>query len=310
MVVATQKLGLKKKLSHSSAHSHYQRMSNKIPKCDFVTTNGIRCLRRVLQGKNRCKVHSDTTPKMAINKECPVCLEDTEDGMFLLECNHRCHLDCIKGMNKMECPICRAEMKNLPKKVGETISSNGRIYAQEQEDAQRRDIMQMIQNETSQEVFARLPPQMEFMLAMRYLQQLGIPPSRIPSRGLLEIDPESPLPPPGTIFRTAVSRMVDEIQRRTETYLEEDGFASSSSSDTDSDDEENPFNLEGDDLRIRHSVRTIPSPNPMALSLAGQIPELFNTMSVLLSDLGRMGGVHRGGYHPDEYIPDDSDDDW
>ena len=262
-------------------------------RCDHVSETGSRCRRSVESDKTRCLLHrsEDTTvqeKKAEFNEGCPICLEDEEQDMYLLSCHHRCHLACMKGMNKLVCPICRSEIINLPDKIKNGILANSQKYAQEQDATRTEEFMEMMRSEMGSHQNMRMPPQMEIFLAMRYLYELGIPVSRIPSHVELTIDPESPLPIPGSIFQNTVTKIIEAIQNQIENSVEEDDSPDElvDSDESTESDEENPFYLEGQDLRrISHSIRTVPIPNPRAMSIARQVPMLFNTMSVVLSEL-------------------------
>jgi len=271
-------------------------------KCDHVSDQKVKCLRRALQGGTKCSAHFKPEKPAHINSECPICLESEEKDMYLLSCHHRCHLECLKGMNSIECPLCRTEIINLPNHIKQTILDNSKKYKEEQINEEHEMLQRAFQQElASSEYNYRIPPQMEIVMAMRYLYELGIPPSRIPSGIELTIDPESPLPDPGSIFQVAVRRMIDVIQRQVDEPVEEEDCSEPevSGSETE-DDEENPFLLEGlNPHRISHTVRT--SPIPGVRSIAQEVPMLFNTMRVILSELDALGVLSSFG--------DDSDSD-
>ena len=213
-------------------------------------------------------------------------MEEEEKDMHLLSCHHRCHLECLKGMIKVECPLCRSPIINLPPGVADGILAKGREFVRETEEERSREFMRELREEMSMtDEQTRIPPQLEILMALRYLCELGIPPSRIPSRVNLEIDPESPLPTSGSIFQTTINRIIDIIQRQVdEPPKEEDSSGSDAeiSEDESDDDEENPFRMEGQNFGMRHYVRTTPAPNPIALAIARRIPMLFNVMSINL----------------------------
>ena len=51
-------------------------------------------------------------------QECPICLDGiTNDDTCTLPCKHVLHKTCCKKWfrQKMNCPICRYEMRNLPR---------------------------------------------------------------------------------------------------------------------------------------------------------------------------------------------------
>lgn len=285
----------------------------KNPRCDNVSERGVKCLRKPLPGNTKCSTHAKLSdaPRAEINKECAICLLEEEEDMYLLSCHHRFHIECLKGMNKLECPLCRSEIINLPTNVAAKIRENGRQYAQEQSE-ERDQLARMIQREINGEALSRIPPQMEALLGLRYLYQLGIPAHRIPTTTDIELDPESPLPAPGSIFQVMVSRIISEIQQQAASHPEEEDVSDPENEDfsdyTSDSDEDEIFRLEGHNPdRIRHTIRTVPAPNPRSLSLAHQVPAIFNTISIDLSEMDQMPGLD--GFSSDEN-PFDSDDDF
>ena len=211
-----------------------------------------------------CKYHfclskCENPQENGYNDSCPICLEQEtpEEKLHIFSCSHKAHLNCLEGMTKLECPICRAPIDNLPTKITKKITENGEKYEDEIEQENERAFLEMIREEGS---FAsmRIPPHMELVLALKYVFQLGIPISLIPIETVIELDPDSPLPSPGSIFQNAVKRILESISQRVNT-VEEDDSSNEYSTETEEEptDEENPFHMEGDDLQIVHRVRTV-----------------------------------------------------
>lgn len=228
---------------------------------------GRRCLRRVSTVGERCRRHRlqnnqdqhSVSHDVGAEEWCPICLfGDTPNYDWLdLECQHRVHLQCIKGMNKLECPICRAPIEDgvLPGDVEVEIEKNADAYRQERDEEERRAIMQMIARERATSM-ARPPPQLEVITALRYIYDLGVPTSQIPTEIEIHIDPESPLPPPGVMFETTVRELVQSIRRNLVVEPEEDDSLCSSDDDSTcaSDDQSDP----PDTNPTIHRIRTIP----------------------------------------------------
>ena len=280
---------------------------------------------------------ASTTPS-SINDICPICQEDdkslrpgstTEEGhevkWYPLSCTHRIHVHCLKGMNKLQCPICRGKLINLPDNIRLIIEENTKRVKAENVEEEHREIMEMIHNGAATD---RPPPQMELIMAMRYIYELGVPPHLIPGSITLEIDPENPLPYLGYIFQNAVAHILEHIQN---TYIcqccgaeveEIDDFddgsldlADGSDPEEEIEDEDNPFALEGEDLRVVHSIRTVPrlptsARQPGERVRARVTRSIFNTMRFVISDLPSLTeedleliDVLNGGRH-DDFIDD------
>jgi hypothetical protein len=265
-------------------------------RCNNISASGSKCFRRREENSDFCNFHIDASTRPTtqyLNDECPVCMEETGE-MYPLPCFHRAHLKCLSGMTKLECPYCRAYMSNLPIAIRKNIEKNGEEYKEEVHEAERQEILELLERERT--ITERLPPQVELMLAMKYVFELGIPLHMIPSSVVIEIDAESPLPDPGSIFQNAVKRILTLIQTHVVYVGEEenDSFGDSDSGDTLDDDltyseEESLFELEGDDLQIIHQIQTIPAPgNRNEISL--RIPAMFTTINFNLREFGNEFG--------------------
>lgn len=238
------------------------------------------------------------------NETCPICLDDDGDGkLYPLPCSHRGHLDCFSGMTKLECPLCKAHINNFPKSVKDQIIANGAKYEEEQAVEYEAYIREMNEREreqlqTLENMPVRLPPQMELILALKYVFQLGIPVSLIPIETILELDPSSPLPDPGSIFQNAVRHILSTIQQRTGVSPEEDDGEDAEGGLDDpeelilDEDDVSPFQLEGENLQIVHRVRTVPSrefirnnPRATAETVLRSVASLFATMSFQIANL-------------------------
>lgn len=247
--------------------------------CGYVSQDS-KCFRKKVEGQNLCERHIMVTQPAKINTECPICLmdESEDDGnspLYPLSCLHRAHLDCISGMNTFQCPLCRERILNLPQRIKRQITANAAKYKKETQEEEERQIMELVNNENQ-----RLPPQMEVILAMKYVFDLGIPLCLIPAEISIELDPETPLPSPGYIFHTTVKKIIDSVRDNTNIPGEEDGsFENSEGSEDDS------FSFEGEDLQIIHRVRTIPVSGRRARAIASTLPELFGTVAFNLSDI-------------------------
>jgi hypothetical protein len=116
----------------------YPRNRSAFKKCSYVFS-GIICLKKVIVGTDRCIYHpkieiSDDPETLGVgyNTECPICLESFDApgqnvGIHTSGCGHKCHLQCMVGMIKLECPTCRAEIINLPTEISRAIDRNSTL---------------------------------------------------------------------------------------------------------------------------------------------------------------------------------------
>ena len=84
---------------------------------------GKRCKIMLAANKPYCAFHKHQFLNWSIDKpqNCPVCYEDfTKKDKKPLSCGHWVHMSCIVKWGKMECPVCREEVK-VSKKDQEVI---------------------------------------------------------------------------------------------------------------------------------------------------------------------------------------------
>ena len=155
---------------------------------------------------------TDVKEPKAYNDTCSICLDgfkSTEDPAdlsignpadlsILLDCSHRLHVECLKGLVTQECPVCRVKIEKLPNEVEKAIAENKKKYAQEKEVEERNDILQFLREEFQAmtgrtfggggAIFPEpiigedgaIDPQLENMLAMHYLLECDVSPHFIP----------------------------------------------------------------------------------------------------------------------------------
>jgi len=277
-------------------------------KCSNISKSGSKCFRRAEENSDFCSYHNarienaENTAQY-LNDDCPICLE-TKGEMYPLPCFHRAHLECLSGMTKLECPFCRAKLSNLPLAVRTKIEKNGEDYKEQVHEEERQEILELLEREGR--ITERIPPHVELMLAMKYVFELGIPLQMIPPSVIIELDTDSPLPDPGSIFQNAVKKILHLIETH---VLTKDVEEDDSSGDCDGDDchdgccdddsdcyttdelgditsdDESLFDLEGDDLQITHQVQIVPAPgqgNRNHVSL--RIPAMFTTITFNIRD--------------------------
>lgn len=180
----------------------------------------------------------DTTQPIGYNVDCPVCSEPND--LFALNCLHLIHLDCAKNMISLKCPICKADMENLPEDISQQIQLNEKKYYDEMEEEERAALIQ--ENSRIEDVVSRMEyhinpnPQIEMGAAAWYLFRRGVPARYIPKEISIKIPEGQPRPPPGTWFQTAVGQAYSRMKEDAE-------LSDTDSSDDSESDNENPFDV-------------------------------------------------------------------
>ena len=237
------------------------------------------------------------------NKTCPICLSDftpDEKNVLSLSCLHAFHNECLAGITKKECPMCRTEITNLPSDLDRKIDGNVTAYREERDAEEQRQILEQLMGAI------RPMPNIEVLLALKYLESLAIPQQFIPQHVRISINPQAPLPEPGVIYNAIIAKTVevlhlDEEERRTlhtsplpETNephidihmiqnrtIEED--LSGEAEDEDIDYEE--YDHEEADVPILRTVRTVPLPDNEAAQAIRVNPLMFTVFQFLLDDI-------------------------
>lgn len=235
--------------------------------CNYINDSGIRCFRKC-QNASFCKKH--LTSNMEYNKECPICLEENGDDWWILSCYHKSHIKCLKGLIKPECPICRKNVQ-LSSEILNEINKNSEKYENEKLEDERREILNMLDQEFTTR---RPPPQVEIIVALRYLYELGIPPFLIPETIKIHIDPSMALPAPGFIFQNTVKEIVNHIHLNSELEI---------SDDEDCSDED--VNDETHTVRKILTVPIIPDHPPAERQRSYVDRSIFNTISFHIENL-------------------------
>lgn len=81
-------------------------------------------------------------PVQIATGDCCICLEnmaeDKGKATYVLTCGHGFHCECLEGLYKKSCPMCRALITKLPTSINRKISQNADREAQERADNIRR----------------------------------------------------------------------------------------------------------------------------------------------------------------------------
>ena len=234
---------------------------NTSKKCEGKTKLGNCCKKNCSEGSSYCELHKNqspstdnnmTTPVPYYNEECPICFSSTGQ-MHLTPCMHQIHIDCAKGMNNLECPLCMTPVSNYPRNVTEQIKSNGVGY---QNKLDREDFENFIahQNEADREVptiHISPPLRIEIMSAIHFLKENGIPTEYIPTSVEISIFQDNLTFPQGTLFYAIVGHSIEKVSKDMEDLFDVSYSEDSEDSEAD-DDEENPFPREN--IREFHTI--------------------------------------------------------
>ena len=127
--------------SDPKAKSH----SNSDPKAKSHSNSGSsdREVRTSKKSKEILKKDEDLT--------CAICIDNIgapRDKNLKLKCGHIFHKECLKGLVKRECPLCRRVIKKLPRDISESIEGNIERYRIErQEEIANEDLLSIIADE-------------------------------------------------------------------------------------------------------------------------------------------------------------------
>ncbi len=228
--------------------------------------------------------------KIYLNTECPICLGQftpaEQSSLHVATCEHAMHQVCMDGLVKKECPICRREITNLPTDLKTKIDANATAYRQERDEEEQHEIMNAIMQQMSHSM--RPTPNVEIIMALKYLEELGVPHSMIPQHVRIRVDPRFPMPPPGAIFRGLIGKAIEMLHLEPEDFEDDIGdnephFEIRIMDREISDDEE--FELEGDEVDLLRSAQTEPIASPASIAAARTRPQLFTTLQFSLADI-------------------------
>ena len=204
-------------------------------KCQATTKAGNSCTKYASHGKEFCHLHDKK--QSYFNEECPICL--TNDGkMHVAACMHRMHLECAKGMNNLECPLCRKVIDNYPLKLKAQIIENGKVYKIKNEEEDLENLETLLQQELMSGSGNYPPPvvYVESVAALNCLMFSGIPTSQLPTSIDITIYRDSPDLPEGLAFYSILQCILAKITNNVNSIQEED-FSEEEFSSSDSDED-------------------------------------------------------------------------
>jgi len=171
-------------------------------KCIANTKKNIRCKNDSVKDETLCKLH------MMLSK-CTICLNNSSK-LFKLDCSHSFHLNCLKDLVKLECPMCRAEITNLPDDIKNRIKDNIIKHKEEVEEQDRQEII------NSLEEFDNLPILIEIEMARDFLiNRNNLPSELFPEIDIANSEGINNLPR-GVVFQRIVTEVMHLIQCMTE----------------------------------------------------------------------------------------------
>jgi Ring finger domain len=124
------------------------------PKGSTQKGRGTRVKVSIPEGRNRPSQKAKGPKKSLKSKDlskkdedltCAICIDEIRDKSFKLGCGHTFHRECLKGLVKKECPLCRRLIKKLPDDISESIEENMESYRIErQEEIANEDLSTII----------------------------------------------------------------------------------------------------------------------------------------------------------------------
>ncbi len=147
--------------------------------------------------------------------ECCICIEPLLDRSSQkirectkLSCDHSFHTECIRGLTKLACPLCRKTitLEETSEEVVKSILANEMLLQKEREEEELQELrnyasdMQVINTD-----------QLEYVFSVRYLQEIGVPERYLPADVLIKRT-EVPLRN-GSLFMLVVGTVMGEIER-------------------------------------------------------------------------------------------------
>lgn len=188
------------------------------------------------------KVCSD----VRFDKECPICLT-CDDPLYLISCKHWIHLSCARSMTSLTCPLCRSDITNFPEDITDDIKVHSKKYRDELEAEDLRAYLET-NDDDLEEIVERPSAQMEIYAAIRFARSEGIPLSFIPTNVRVVTDSET-LSPPGMIFQSVLNHIMDTVSAGFGDIINPECSDPASDYSDDSDDED-PFEMENENLSI------------------------------------------------------------
>lgn len=151
--------------------------------------------------------------------DCCICIEPlllANRECVKLSCGHSFHIDCISGLTKLACPLCRKTitLEETSEEVIKSILANEMILQKEREEEDLRELRNYISEMEESVNF----DQLECEFAIRYLQEIGVPERYIPVNILIrraEVAFRN-----GSLFMLIIGTVMGEIEKEFSSDLE------------------------------------------------------------------------------------------
>lgn len=179
-------------------------------------------------------------------QQCSICQSDGV-SCYRLSCDHYFHLKCLEGLVSLKCPLCRADMANLPRATQKKIETNHAKWEEEKLEEERRCLV--VSEMKDIELPLNLQVQNEVRMAIRLLcETFGVPCQFLPFSVNVKVYPDraNPIPPIGYFFSAMTNTVVKHIVQE----LEKEGIFDDS--DDDDDDNDSPSDAP---IQTQHSMR-------------------------------------------------------
>lgn len=163
---------------------------------------------------------------------------DIIEEVCTLKCNHSYHKECIRHINQLTCPYCRAVIVegDVSDDIYFDIHGNVQEIMSEYEEEDRQAAMEIMNQD-----FIRPPPEMEIGMAIQFLREhIGIPVYFLPESITIHLPREQhhPPPPAGYYMNAVLHHVLESVNQDiyTEDAIEEEN--------------DGDFPFEGDSLRV------------------------------------------------------------
>jgi hypothetical protein len=186
-------------------------------RCNGVTKKGENCKIDTVEGHEYCWRH--IVPPISIDKpdECCICIEPLNDEKTPLECGHWIHRECVVKSAKAQCPLCRAPLPHLGKKILKQIETVRKARLRQQVEEEHQELLNAINTTVEEQINPQLYQRVVELLGMVGIDNddfmhgnatAGTPSPNIMDLMFLQVDGE-PLTNPE--FFEAVARAINML---------------------------------------------------------------------------------------------------
>jgi hypothetical protein len=170
--------------------------------CQGFKKNKVPCTNKPLPNSDFCIYHNITY----YNESCPVCLT-SDDPLHITSCLHRIHLECCKGLNTLQCPLCQQIVTNYPLYIEKQIKANELQFQKKLDDEDRLEAERI---ERESVTIPKIAPYHEVAMAIGFLINHDIPIRYIPTDIHINIYKKQPLLE-GTLYNILINYTLGKI---------------------------------------------------------------------------------------------------